>query len=117
MIRLLAKFVKKPRRRIIRSNIYPVDIPVQIIHHTFVNMKVYRFLESLREKSLGYKQKWLIVARIEMDMTQKQVSELLGLSRAYYTQIELGQRGISLSNAKKISKVLGIPWERFLELE
>ena len=63
------------------------------------------------------KREWLIKARVKKGLRQYQVSELLGISRAFYTQIELGTRGISFENAKQISKVLEIPWERFLELE
>ena len=60
---------------------------------------------------------WLIERRKEKIMTQKQVADLIGINRAYYTQIELGYRGISLPMARRMSVNLNIPWQVFFENE
>lgn len=57
---------------------------------------------------------WLIELRREKGLTQKQVADLLGLSRAYYTQIETGQRNMTLAIAKLLCIKMDIPWDVFL---
>lgn len=63
------------------------------------------------------KREWLIKARRDKGLRQYQISDLLGISRVFYTQIEQGSRGLSFENAKHISKILKIPWMKFLKLE
>lgn len=60
---------------------------------------------------------WLIDIRKDKGMTQKQVADLIGIDRAYYTQIELGYRGITLPMARRMSSKLNIPWQVFFENE
>lgn len=56
---------------------------------------------------------WLIELRGEK--TQKEMADLLEISRAYYSQLELGIRGASVDTARKLAPRLGIPWTRFFE--
>ncbi|WPS90162.1 helix-turn-helix transcriptional regulator [Brevibacillus halotolerans] len=46
-------------------------------------------------------------------MTREEVSKLIGISRQYYSMIELGDRNPSVSVAKRIGEVLGINWTLF----
>ncbi|MBG9786909.1 helix-turn-helix transcriptional regulator [Brevibacillus laterosporus] len=54
---------------------------------------------------------WLVKAR--GSMTREEVSKLIGISRQYYSMIELGDRNPSVSVAKRIGEVLGINWTLF----
>ncbi|MCR8978730.1 helix-turn-helix transcriptional regulator [Brevibacillus laterosporus] len=54
---------------------------------------------------------WLVKAR--GSMTREDVSKLIGISRQYYSMIELGDRNPSVSVAKRIGEVLGINWTLF----
>ncbi len=45
--------------------------------------------------------------RISKKMTQKQVATLVGIKRATYTNIELGNKNPSLAVAIKIKNILG----------
>lgn len=60
---------------------------------------------------------WLLEVRNNEGMTQAEVAEKSGISRAYYTQIELGERGrkLPVATAKKIAAVLGFDWRLFYE--
>ena len=58
---------------------------------------------------------WLIRTRKEKLMTQLAVSSHVGISRAYYAQIELAQRDPSIRVARKISHLLDFDWTRFYE--
>ena len=58
---------------------------------------------------------WLIDIRKSKGWTQQQVSDQIGLSRSYLAQIELGQRGITLDVAKRMCKILDIPWQTFFD--
>ena len=51
----------------------------------------------------------LAKARRILGLSQRQMADLLGISRCFYTQIEGGTRRPSLDVALKISEVLGIP--------
>lgn len=52
-------------------------------------------------------------------MTQQQISELLKVSREYYTRIENGERqkDMSLSVMQKLAAVFAVPVEQIMELE
>lgn len=56
---------------------------------------------------------WLIEKR--GNMTQTQVAKLCEISRGAYCNIENGRRGLSVSTAKKIAKVLKFDWKLFFE--
>jgi putative transcriptional regulator len=56
---------------------------------------------------------WLKEARIEKELTQQKIADIVGIRRAYYTMIEKGVRNPSVDVAKKISNVLGINWTIF----
>lgn len=60
---------------------------------------------------------WLIHERKNKKLTQLKIAELAGISRAYYAQIELGQRDPSIKVAKDISRVLSVSWSSFYEEE
>lgn len=45
-------------------------------------------------------------ARVKKKMSQKRISELLGISESYYCQLETGIRRMSLPNAQKLASVL-----------
>lgn len=47
--------------------------------------------------------------------TQNQLASKIGISRAYYTNIENGKRKPSVDIAKKIATALGFEWTRFYE--
>ena len=47
--------------------------------------------------------------------TQKDISDILGMSPQHYSNIENGNRIASGEDALKISIVLGVPYERFFE--
>lgn len=47
--------------------------------------------------------------------TQKEMSEALGISRQYYSQLELGVRGTSYATACNLAEKLGVTWSRFYE--
>lgn len=60
---------------------------------------------------------WLKDARNKVGLTQEQVAERAGMARATYGHIESGERGVTVTNAKKISEVLGFHWTIFFEDE
>lgn len=60
---------------------------------------------------------WLRGIRTEAGFTQEYVAERAGIARATYGHIESGERGVTVANAKKISKVLGFHWTIFFEDE
>ncbi len=45
--------------------------------------------------------------RLEQKLSQKRISELVGISESYYCQLETGVRRMSLPIAQKIAVVLG----------
>ena len=49
---------------------------------------------------------WLIDLRKTKGMTHEDVSNACGISRQYYSMIEMGERSPSVETAKKIAKVL-----------
>jgi Predicted transcriptional regulators len=58
---------------------------------------------------------WLV--KLRGHRTQKEIAELVGISRTAYTNIEKGKRNPSVSTAKKIAKALGVDWVIFFEDE
>lgn len=65
----------------------------------------------------GNMREWLRNARNKAGLTQEQVAERVGIARATYGHIESGERGVTVSNAKKISEVLDFHWTIFFEDE
>ncbi|MDA7028651.1 helix-turn-helix transcriptional regulator [Bacillus sp. CLL-7-23] len=59
---------------------------------------------------------WLIHIRTQLEMTQKEVANRVGIKRPYYSQIESGTRRPSVQVAKKISDVLDFNWVLFFEV-
>lgn len=53
--------------------------------------------------------------RKKLGLTQKQVSELSGITRAMVGHIETGTANISVKIAKRYEKIFGIPWYNFFE--
>lgn len=60
---------------------------------------------------------WLQEIRKKRNMTQEQTAALCGVTRAFYSMIELGIRRPSVENAKKIAGALGFDWTLFYETE
>jgi putative transcriptional regulator len=58
---------------------------------------------------------WLIIKRKLRELTQLEVSVQAGISRAYYAQIELGQRNPSVRVARSIGSLLNFAWTCFFE--
>lgn len=60
---------------------------------------------------------WLIAIREKAGLSQKAVSERVGISQPSYFNIEQGKRRPSVETAKSIAEVLGFDWTRFYEEE
>lgn len=60
---------------------------------------------------------WLKALREAAGYSTYQIAEAAGISQSYYFAIESGERGnpLNVDVAKKIAKVLDIPWTRFYE--
>ena len=60
---------------------------------------------------------WLRNIRIERGLTQLDVAKGAGISRSYYTQIELmeDRKSPSVRAAKDIAKTLGFSWHTFFD--
>jgi len=58
---------------------------------------------------------WLKELRKSKNLTQEKLSEKAEITRAFYAQIELGNRNPSVPNAKKIAEVLDFDWTKFYE--
>lgn len=58
---------------------------------------------------------WLLAIREEKNVSQKYVSEQVGIAQPSYFNIEAGKRRPSVPVAKKIAAVLGFDWTRFYE--
>ncbi len=58
---------------------------------------------------------WLRKLRKNRGLTQDEVAENCRISRAYYTQIEAGNRRPSPEVAMCIGKFLDFPWTNFFE--
>lgn len=56
---------------------------------------------------------WLRDKRENKELSQAQLSSIVGLSRAGYTNIENGNRQPSVPTAKKIAAVLEFEWSMF----
>ena len=57
----------------------------------------------------------LLSKRKALKLTQEDVAEQCGVTRAYYTMIEAGTRNPKPATAKKIASVLGFDWTLFYE--
>lgn len=60
---------------------------------------------------------WLKQMRNAKGLTQKQVSDLCGISRSYYADIERGDANAGGTTAKKIADVLGFDMSLFFTNE
>ncbi len=58
---------------------------------------------------------WLKNIRENEKLTQADVAGRAGVSRAYYTNIENGERRPSVDVAKKLGAALDVSWTRFFE--
>jgi putative transcriptional regulator len=58
---------------------------------------------------------WLVLHRQKRNLTQTLVALQAGISRAFYTQLELARRDPSVKVAKKIGLVLEFDWHKFFE--
>lgn len=62
---------------------------------------------------MGDKRDFLITARKEQDLTQKELAEKVNISVVYLRKIEHGDRNLSVKVAKRIAKELNIKWTEF----
>lgn len=60
---------------------------------------------------------WLIAIRKSLGLSQKYVSEQIGLAQPSYCTIEKGKTNPTVETAKAIAKVLGFEWTRFYDHE
>lgn len=58
---------------------------------------------------------WLKDIRTSAGLKQEDVADQAGVARATYGHIETGERGVTVTNAKKIAKVLDFEWTLFFE--
>ena len=58
---------------------------------------------------------WLINLRKSKKMTQSGIADQVGISRAYYTQLELSQRSPSIRVAKRLADALEFDWTIFFD--
>jgi len=58
----------------------------------------------------------LIKARQSKNLSQKQLAELVGVSRSTIAALEVkNSKSPTVENAKKIAEVLGVEWTQFFE--
>lgn len=55
----------------------------------------------------------LKVLRRKKGFTQKEIAEIIGISKSYYAMLETYKRKPSIKLAKKISNILSFSWEDF----
>lgn len=58
---------------------------------------------------------WLKDIRKEKGFTQESLAKKIGIAKTTYSSYEQGARRPSLENAKKLSKVLEVPWTIFFD--
>lgn len=58
---------------------------------------------------------WLIQARLDKGLTQKEVAEEVKISQPSICDIEQGNKTPRPDTAKRIAKVLGFDWTRFFD--
>jgi putative transcriptional regulator len=58
---------------------------------------------------------WLKKRRLNKELTQKEIADLVGISRSTYAMIESGERNPSVSVAKRIAGVLKFDWTIFFD--
>lgn len=63
------------------------------------------------------KRTWLIAIRKEKKLSQKYVSEQVGITQPSYSNMERGKISPSVPTAKTIANVLGFDWTKFFEDE
>lgn len=56
---------------------------------------------------------WLVNIRMKAGLTQQEVADIVGISRAFYAQIESGSRKPSTDVAKKVAETLKFDWTYF----
>lgn len=60
------------------------------------------------------KREWLVGLRNTSDLTQEEVSKVIGIERSTYAKAELGY-SISVNTAKLIADFYGVNWVLFFE--
>jgi transcriptional regulator with XRE-family HTH domain len=63
--------------------------------------------------------KWLINKRKKLNLSQVEMGKMLGITQAYYSEIENGikQQDLSLSTTRKLSEILGISVDAICQYE
>nr|WP_244925806.1 helix-turn-helix transcriptional regulator [Enterococcus xiangfangensis] len=60
---------------------------------------------------------WLKIMREEKGYTQESIAEKVGIAKTTYSSYEQGHRRPSITTAKKLAVVLGVPWTIFFDNE
>lgn len=53
--------------------------------------------------------------RLEKDMSQGDICRMLGLDRAYISNVENGKQNLTISTMEKVAKVLGVSVDQLLK--
>ena len=61
------------------------------------------------------KRHWLIKERVDRGLTQESVAQRINISQTTYSTYELGTRNPKGKVAYELSKLFGIPMEKFFE--
>jgi putative transcriptional regulator len=58
---------------------------------------------------------WLVKKRKEQQLSQQKVADLVGISRSYYSEIEVGVKTPSGKTAKKIADIFDVDMAIFFD--
>jgi transcriptional regulator with XRE-family HTH domain len=67
--------------------------------------------------NMNIKRDWLVNLRNQLDLSQKDVADKIGISRSAYAGYETGRRDPSIQNAKAIAELLNFNWTIFFDLK
>lgn len=77
---------------------------------------IINIIVAVRYKYRGDKmRKWLVQIRRDKKFTQEKIANEVHIARAYYSQIENGDRRPSVDVAKKIASYLQFNWTNFYD--
>ncbi len=78
-------------------------------------MCIFRTILSAINVLFGVKMNEIRTIRRRKGLTQAQVAQQAGISRAFYTRVENGVCAPSVAVARRLALALGIEWTRFFE--
>lgn len=59
------------------------------------------------------KRDWLISIRVQLNLTQQDVSDKTKIPRSTYAEYEIGRRNPTVENAQRIADIMGFDWTIF----